>query len=709
MVSKQDYLSLLKFLYDNTEGYTKAQLKDIFLKNSSLTIKEFEKIMKILRNNQVIVKDKHKRYYVNHRHDYLEGTFVITQKSKFVVGTYLDGSKGQLLVNDINTNDAFYKDKVLAVKNGKNECKVLHCFEHTPTKVTGIYMESKEPTDSYGFVILDNKNFNKDIHISSENRNGAVSYDKVEVEILPEIIGKNPEGNILRVYAETSKDEIISLEEILERSRIETKHSQKAMNQIKKTIAYEKNNLFYELQNRRDLTKEVIFTIDGEDSKDLDDAISLKVLDNGNYLLGVHIADVSHYVTEGSKMDSEALERGTSIYLINKVIPMLPPILSNDLCSLNPNQIRLTLSCEMEIDNSGEVVHSEIFESYIQSRAKLNYPQVTAFFENTDDGVFTKEYPEISKVLLIMKDLMMILNKKRMNRGNLEFESSESKIELNKDDIPISVKKYEKTISNDLIEEFMLICNETVAKTYFDKQLPFIFRVHENPREERFSQLQEFIKKYGYNIPIDYDHLKPKDIQNMLLHLSKKDYLPINLMTLRTLQQARYKEFCSPHFGLAAPYYTHFTSPIRRYPDLMIHRIIKEDLKYQIDEYRKKDLEDIVRYVAKECSKKERIADNVEKDYDCLKKAIYMENNINTFSGIVTNLTNDDVEITLDNTIVGRYKLHKTKEKFKQDEFIIVDNEEKTIFELGQNVSVKVKKVDLKNLTIYFELINEEN
>ena len=210
------------------------------------------------------------------------------------------------------------------------------------------------------------------------------------------------------------------------------------MNQIKKTIAYEKNNLSYELQNRRDLTKEVIFTIDGEDSKDLDDAVSLRVLDNGNYLLGVHIADVSHYVAEGSKMDSEALERGTSIYLINKVIPMLPPILSNDLCSLNPNQIRLTLSCEMEIDNSGEVVHSEIFESYIQSRAKLNYPQVTAFFENTDGGAFAKEYPEIAEVLLIMKDLMIILNKKRMDRGNLEFESSESKIELNKDDIPIS-------------------------------------------------------------------------------------------------------------------------------------------------------------------------------------------------------------------------------------------------------------------------------
>ncbi len=704
MINKHHYLSLLKFLYENTEGYTKAQLKDIFLKDDSLTIKEFEKIMKVLRNTKVIVKDRHKRYYVNRRNDYLEGTFVITQKSKFVVGTYLNGSKVQLLVNDMNTNDAFYKDKVLAMKIGKNECKIIHCFEHTQTKLTGIYMDS----DSYGFVLLDNKNFNKDIHISSENKNGAVSYDKVEVEIIPEIIGKNPEGKIVRIYAETSKDEMITLDDILDRNRIEVKHSQKAMNQIKKTIAYEKNNLPYEMQHRKDLTEKIIFTIDGEDSKDLDDAISLDLLEGGNYHLGVHIADVSHYVTEGSKMDSEALERGTSIYLINKVIPMLPPILSNDLCSLNPNQIRLTLSCEMEIDKDGNVISSSIFESYIKSRAKLNYPQVTAFLENTDDGKFENEYPEIAEVLLKMKDLMMILNKKRMDRGSLEFESTESKIELNKDDIPISVKKYEKTISNDLIEEFMLICNETIAKTYFDKQLPFVFRVHENPREERFSQLQEFVKKYGYSIPVEYENLKPKDIQNMLFRLSEKDYLPINLMTLRTLQQARYKEFCTPHFGLAASYYTHFTSPIRRYPDLMIHRIIKENLKSSIDEYRKKDLEEIVRYVAKECSKKERIADNVEKDYENLKKAVYMENNINTFQGIITNLTNDDIEITLDNTIVGRYKFNKTKNRFKEDEFIIIDSDERTVFELGQRVFVKVKKVDLLNLIIYFDIVNIE-
>lgn len=702
MIAKKDYITIIKFLYKNNNGYTKYQLKEI-LKDLKLTTKEFDKIIKTLKDLKVLVKDKHKMYYLNRRFDYVEGTYVITKNKKFVSGYDLNDQKIQLDVSDVNNNDAFYKDKVLAIRFGKNECKIIHKFEHFNTKLTGIYMDS----NTFGFVLLDNKNFNKDIHISLENKNGAMQFDKVEVEILPEIIGKNPEGKITKIYTDTFKDNVLSLEDILTRNRIEKKHSIKAINQIKKMVSYEKDNLSFELNKRKDLTNEVIFTIDGIDSKDLDDAISIKILPNNNYLLGVHIADVSHYVTEGSKIDEEALDRGTSIYLINTVIPMLPPILSNDLCSLNPNQIRLTLSCEMEIDKNGKVVNSSIFESYIKSRAKLNYPQVTAFFENTDNGEFEKEYPDIAQSLLIMKDLMNILYNKRLNRGCIEFESEESKIELNKDGKPISIKKYEKGISNDLIEEFMLVCNETIAKTYFDKQLPFIFRVHEFPREEKFEQLQKFIGKYGYKIDVDYEHLSSKDFQKLLNSIkNKKEYLPISLMTLRTMQQARYKEFQNKHFGLGADYYTHFTSPIRRYPDLMIHRIIKEDLRGNISEYRKKDLEDIVRYVAKECSKKERIADNIEEEYDNLKKAEYLENNINTFQGIITNLNQDEIEITLDNTIVGKIKYNKQKFIFKEDEYVIKDKlTNEIIYELGQILNVKVKKVDLMNTFIYFEIV----
>lgn len=710
MVYRSQCLLLLRYLYRNNKGYTKSQLKETLLSEMNISTKEFDKMIKVLKDLKVIIKDKHKMFYLNRRFDFIEGTFVITKNTKFVVGTYLDGRKTQFNVNDMNINDAFYKDKVLAVKVGNNECKIIYCFEHMQTKLTGIYMEGKKSensSESYGFVLLDNKNFNKDIYISPENKNGAVAYDKVEVEIIPEILGKNPEGKIVKIYNESCKD-TLTLEDILERNRIEKKHSAKAMSQIKKTITYEKNNMEYELKYRKDLTDKTIFTIDGEDSKDLDDAISVDILENGNYLLGVHIADVSHFVTEGSKLDEEALERGVSVYLINTVIPMLPPILSNDMCSLNPNQIRLTLSCEMEIDKNGEVVNSSIFESYIKSRAKLNYPQVTRFLEKTDDGEFEKQYPDIAEKLLIMLDLMKILYNRRIHNGCLEFASEESKIELNKDGIPISVKKYEKTISNDLIEEFMLICNETVARTYFEKQLPFIYRVHEKPREEKFFQLQEFINKYGYEIPVEYEDLMPKDVQKMLNNLSSKNKLPISLMTLRTLQQARYKEFCGLHFGLASSCYTHFTSPIRRYPDLMIHRIIKEDLKHDIPEYRKKELEEIVHYVAKECSKKERIADNAEMDYDNLKKAVYMEDNINTFQGIITGMTNDSIEITLENTIVGKYNFNKSKYKFREAEYVIVDSEGNVSFELGQPLSVKVKKVDLMNLTINFDVVKEE-
>lgn len=700
MIEKKKYISLLKFLYENNNGYTKSQIKNELIE-LNLTSKEFDKIIKTFKDLKVLVKNKHKMYYLNRRFDYIEGTYVITKNKKFVSGFDLSGQKIQLNVSDINNNDAFYKDKVLAIKINNNECKIIYNFEHFNTKLTGIYMDS----ETYGFVILDNKNFNKDIHISLDNKNGALPYDKVEVEILPEIIGKNPEGKITRIYTETNKDDVLTLDDILYRNRIEKKHSIKTINQIKKMVSYEKINLPYELNRRKDLTNETIFTIDGIDSKDLDDAISIKILPNNNYLLGVHIADVSHYVTEGSKIDEDALNRGTSIYLIDTVIPMLPPILSNDLCSLNPNQIRLTLSCEMEINNNGEVVNSYVFESYIKSVAKLNYPQVTSFFEKTDNGEFKKEYPKIAESLLIMKDLMFILHNRRLKRGCIEFESEESKIILNKDGKPISIEKYEKTISNDLIEEFMLVCNETIAETYFKKQLPFIFRVHENPREEKFEQLQEFIAKYGYKFNCDYEHLTSKDFQNLLLDLkNKKEYLPISLMTLRTMQQARYKEFKNSHFGLGAKFYTHFTSPIRRYPDLMIHRIIKEDLRGEMSQFRKKELEDIVRYVAKECSKKERIADNMEEDYDNLKKAEYLENNFNTFQGIITSFNNDSIEITLDNTIVGKIKLNKTLYTFDEKEFVVKDKENNIIFELGQTLYVKVKKVNLSNIEILFEI-----
>lgn len=704
MIEKNKYIDLLKFLYKENKGYTKSQLKDI-LKNLNLSTKEFDKIIKNLKNLKVLVKDKHKMYYLNRRYDYIEGTYVITKTKKFVSGCDLKGQKFQLNVSDINNNDAFYKDKVLAIRIGTEDCKIIHNFEHSNAKLTGIYIDS----ETFGFVLLDNKNFNKDIHISLENKNGAIHYDKVEVEILPEILGKNPEGRISKIYSETYKDDMVTLDEILNRNRIEKKHSLKAINQIKKMISYEKSNLNYELNKRKDLTNEIIFTIDGVDSKDLDDAISIKMLDNGNYLLGVHIADVSHYVTEGSKIDNEALNQGTSIYLIDTVIPMLPPILSNDLCSLNPNQIRLTLSCEMEINKDGIVVNHSIFESYIKSRAKLNYPQVTSFLENEDEGAFEQEYPDIATSLLLMNDLMNILNKKRIFRGCLEFESNESKIELNEEGKPISIHKYSKGISNDLIEEFMLICNETIAETYFNKQLPFIFRVHETPRQEKFEQLEYFINKYGYHINIDYNNLKPKDFQKLLFNIkNKKEYLPISLMTLRTMQQARYKEFKNQHFGLATEFYTHFTSPIRRYPDLMIHRIIKEDLKGEISQFRKKELEDIVRYVAKECSKKERISNNIEEEYENLKKAEYLEHNINIFQGIITNFNHDEIEITLENTIIGKVKLNKQLYSFYEQEFVIKDKENNIVYELGETLNVKVKKVNLFNIEIFFEIVNLE-
>ena len=694
---------LLCFLNKDNKGYTKSQLKEHF-QYLNLTSKEFDRIIKALQEVNVLRIDKTKHLFLNQRNEYIDGTYVITKNKRFVSGYDLNNVHRQVDIPEQYDNQSFYKDKVLAVCTSGKEGKILLTFEHYNTTLTGTYMNN----GTYGFVILDNKNYNKDVFIPEEYKNNALAYDKVEVEIQPTIHGKNPEGRIVKVLAfDSQKEERLSLDSILELNHIQKKHSLRAMNQIKKLIANEKENLAYELRRRVDLTAETIFTIDGTDSKDLDDAISIKKLENGNYLLGVHIADVSQYVTEGSKMDEEALHRGTSVYLINKVIPMLPPILSNDLCSLNPNQLRLTLSCEMEINHAGKVVNSRVFESFIKSKAKLNYPQVTSYLEQTDQGAFQKQYPLIAADLLIMKELMDILYAKRIQRGSVEFDFEESKIVLGESDCVISVSKYERGISNHLIEEFMLVCNETIAERFFRLEIPFIYRVHEQPREERYEQLQSFVKKYGYELSADYENLSPKEFQTLLNKVKgTSEELPINLLALKTMQQARYYAVCNTHFGLAATYYTHFTSPIRRYPDLQIHRIIKEQLRGDLNAFRKHELEEIVTHVAKECSKKERIADRVEEEYQNLKKAEFLSHNTEEFHGIVTNMNEEYMEVTLDNTIVGTLPYKKSDYKFYEDEFVIKDNAGNVQFELGQSLTVMVKKVSLNpTVKIQFKVI----
>lgn len=707
-----DSIKILNYLNIQEKGVTKSNLKkNLELTNSS---KRIDKLLKILVERRVINLDR-KLYSINRRYDIIIGQYVIINDKKIVAGKTLYDTQEKVEIPDIYKLDALIKDRVIVLKEGSIG-RIVFVLEHGLKEITGTYIEN----NGKGYVICDNENVDRDIFIPEEYKNGAFPYDRVKVSVFPNSSTKKPEGEIIKVFINNLKDceNHLSLDDILDINKINTTFPSKVIKQLKKLKL--QNSDFI---NRTDLTNEIIFTIDGEDSKDLDDAISIKQLNNGNFELGVHIADVSHYVEEGSPLDIEALNRGVSVYLIDTVIPMLPPKLSNQLCSLNPNENRLTLSCIMEINQDGIVINNKILESYICSKAKLNYTELNAYFDGKNNE-FEEKYPELIESLTIMKELKNILSHKREERGSIEFSFSESKIELDSDKNPISVKPYPRGFANDMIEEFMLITNETIANTYFKKAIPFIYRVHKAPTSEKCNNFIKFINNYGYKLELtksDYDEseiLKPKDIQKILEQAKgNPEELPIKIMALHSMTQARYQMLVGEekpfHFGLATFDYTHFTSPIRRYPDLMIHRLIKEDLHHFTNYRKREETKDLLTYVAKQSSKRERIAQQAEEQYEAIKKAEYMEkklqesqfeNEPSYYQGIVTNILSNKIEVTLDNTIIGYLPLSKnSKYNFNSEKYIIEDDKNNIIYSLGQSIKVEIHKINWEKLEIIFK------
>jgi len=703
-----DVVKILEFLKNTEKGVTKSNLKKLieFSNNS----KKIDKLLKILTERKLIIEER-KKFYLNGRYNIVIGQYVFIKNKPMVCGKSLDKIEEKIEIPNIYKLEALPKDKVIAIKQG-NIGKIVFILEHDLGYIHGTYIEN----NGIGYVIPDNELIDRDIYIPYEFRNNVLPYDKVKVEILKDASTKKPEGKIMRVFGTGYDEETekLSLEDILEINKINSIYPLKALKQVNKL---KEEDIVNEIKGRKDFTNDIIFTIDGEDSKDLDDAISIKKLNNDNYLLGVHIADVSHYVKENSILDKEAFHRGTSIYLIDTVIPMLPPRLSNQLCSLNPNEIRLTLSCEMEIDKNGKVINSQISEGYIKSKAKLNYTEVNKYFlEKNKD--FEEKYPELINSLNLMKELKNILSTKRKKRGSIEFYFPESQIILNKDKKVEKIIPYPRGFANDMIEEFMLITNETVAFTYFLKQIPFIYRIHKSPTNEKYNKFLDFVNKYGYKIE-KTDDINPKKIQEILSKVENSDEkLAINLMALHTMTQARYIAFPVHnktietenfetellHFALATSFYCHFTSPIRRYPDLQIHRIIKDDLHGIIDIRKSSEMKDILSYIAKQSSKKERIADQVEEEYDSIKKMEYMETQYDkTFEATITNLYTNKIEVTLTNTIVGYlYFSKKQNLKLNEKEFCILDDKNKVIYELGQVIQVELNTIDWKNFQILF-------
>ena len=463
-----------------------------------------------------------------------------------------------------------------------------------------------------------------------------------------------------------------------------------------------------DMAGRMDLRDWTMVTIDGEDAKDLDDAVSL-FMDGDNYVLGVHIADVSNYVQEHSALDVEALKRGTSVYLVDRVIPMLPHALSNGICSLNEAQNRLTLSCIMTINPKGEVIDHKIAETVIRTNRRMTYTNVKKILEDKDPEVM-EEYKELVPMFEKMAELASILRKRRMKRGSIDFDFPETKVILNDKGEPIDIKPYDRNVATKLIEDFMLIANETVASHFFWQEIPFVYRTHENPDTEKIHKLSTFINNFGYSLHIGADEVHPKELQKLLEKIEGTDEEAlISRLTLRSMKQARYTTACTGHFGLAASYYCHFTSPIRRYPDLQIHRIIKETLRGRMNAKRIEHYEGILDEVAKQSSQMERRADEAERETIKLKKCEYMAKHIGEeFEGVISGVTEWGFFVELPNTVEGLVRVTELKDDFYQfyeDTYELVGEATNKRYKLGQKVKVVVESTDKLMRTIDFALV----
>lgn len=662
---------------------------------------ELQEILDILVKEGIIAVSK-KGKYQKPDNMALIGTFESTQKGFGFVT--VEGIDGDIFIKEKDINGAFHMDKVKVVitseKKGSRraEGKVISVVEHGIKELVGTFEQGK----GFGFVVPDNGKIGCDIFIPKAKCNGAVTGHKVVVKI--DNYGtenKNPEGEVTEIigHIDDPGTDIMSIIKAYDLPVDFPESVIKSLDDIPDEVS-EKDKA-----GRTDLRNLLTVTIDGEDAKDLDDAITI-TMENDIYHLGVHIADVSHYVTENSPLDKEALKRGTSVYLVDRVIPMIPHKLSNGICSLNQGQDRLTLSCLMDIDKEGNVIGHKICESVINVNRRMSYTSVKKILVDKDEAEI-KEYSELVDMFHLMEEAAYVLRKKRFKRGSIDFDFPETKIILDKDGHPIEIKPYERNVATKIIEDFMLIANETVAEDYFWQELPFLYRTHENPDPDKMLKLGTFINNFGYSIRTG-NQMHPKEIQKLLSKIegSDEDNL-ISRLTLRSMKKAKYTVDCIGHFGLAAKYYCHFTSPIRRYPDLQIHRIIKENLHGGMKEKRIEHYNNILPDVAVKTSATERRAADAERDTDKLKMTEYMEKHIGeTYEGVISGMTGWGIYVELPNTIEGMVPVTSLKGYYVYDDnhYEMVSETDGTVYKLGQKVRIVVTGTDKIMRTIDFAM-----
>lgn len=592
----------------------------------------------------------------------------------------------------------------------KEDSKIFDMDKNT---VVGTYQKSR----NFGFVVPDDKKLGTDIFISKKDSMKAKNNQKVLVEItkLPKA-DKSAEGKIIEIIGNINQTGVDMLSLVKEYDL----PYEFPIEVIKEAKRVSSNGLNLDINsnqsnelNRKDLREEEIFTIDGEDAKDLDDAVNVKKLGNGNYILGVHIADVSNYVKEGSFLDKEAIIRGTSVYMLDRVIPMLPVELSNGICSLNAGEDRYAISCIMEINNEGKVISSDIFKSIINVTERMSYTDVQKILDNSDKKI-TKRYERYIEHFKQMEELAIILKNRRNKDGSLNLDIPETKVVLDKNGIAIDIKKYEMYFANEIIEQFMLIANETVAEKFFWLEAPFIYRVHEAPDLEKVTELNKFLFNLGYKVKCTKDEVYPTAFAEVLNTVKgKPEERVISNLVLRTLKVARYESENKGHFGIASKYYCHFTSPIRRYPDLFIHRIIT---KYIANGYNLSDIE-IEKYNAQATkyaeisSEREKVAQKVERESVDIKMAEYMEKHIGEeYDGIISSITSFGVFVELENTVEGMIRFDKLGDEYfvyDEDRKTLLGEKTKTMYHIGDKIKIRVIRADKQTRQIDFEKINE--
>ena len=696
----------------NTQAYRPLTLEELiqhFSIDDVEAIKDFSKTLNKMEEKGTIISTRKMRYGLPKLMNLVVGRIQGNAKGfAFLIPD--DDNQRDVYIKGDDLNGAIHNDRVIVrlykslEDNKKQEGEVIRILVRANINVVG----TLESSGNFAFVLPDDSRIGQDFFVSKDNFNGAKDGDKVVIQVTrwPEK-RRNPEGKITEVIGKKGQPGVDILS-IVRKYQLPEDFPQDVLakaEMIPLKIASE------EAQGRRDLRALPLVTIDGADAKDLDDAVSLEILDNGNYRLGVHIADVAHYVQEDSALDKEALKRATSVYLVDRVIPMLPTRLSNGICSLNVGEDRLALTCFMDISQNGKVENHEILESIIRVKERMTYKDVTKVLLGEDQELITK-YKEFVETFDNMKDLCLILKNKRLARGTVDFNFPESKVILDEQGRPIDIAWQERSLSDQIIEEFMIASNETVAEHYHWLDIPFLYRVHEEPDLEDVEELNNFLGIFGLHVKTTNGKIHSKAYQTVVQNVvGKPEERAISTVMLRSMKHARYAVEALGHFGLASKYYSHFTAPIRRYSDLAIHRVIKEIIQKgdQLDSERIDDLKERMDEYAKQSSLQERVAEDAERESVDLKKVEYMKQfEGQEFPGIISGVTSFGLFVELDNSVEGLVHVSNLTDDYyiyMEKSLSLVGEHRKKVYKLGQKVKVQIAKVNVEDRQIDMEFV----